>query len=49
MHDFYSDELDRIRIPETVGAFGRVEKAQVEVRGICLQCSKEKEKLSNRT
>jgi Fur family peroxide stress response transcriptional regulator len=49
MHDFYSDELDRIRIPETVKTFGSVEKAQVEVRGLCLRCLKEKEKLSNRT
>jgi len=48
MHDFYSDELDRIRIPETVKTFGSVEKAQVEVRGLCWRCLKEKDKQSNR-
>jgi Fur family peroxide stress response transcriptional regulator len=39
-YDFYSDEFDRLEIPEAVKALGSVEKAQVEVRGICLRCSK---------
>jgi Fur family peroxide stress response transcriptional regulator len=39
-HDFYSEEFDHLRIPEAVNALGIVEKAQVEVRGLCSRCSK---------
>ena len=39
--DFYSEELDQLRIPETVTDMGRVEATQVEVRGICRDCAKE--------
>jgi len=39
-YDFYSDEFDQLEIPDAVKALGSVEKAQVEVRGICLRCSK---------
>jgi len=39
-HDVYSEEFDQLRIPNSVKALGTVEKAQVEVRGVCLQCSK---------
>lgn len=38
--DFYSDDFDRLTIPEEVAAFGTVEKTQVEIRGTCLNCSK---------
>jgi Fur family peroxide stress response transcriptional regulator len=39
-HDFYSCDFNRLAIPEEVAAIGSVEKAQVEIRGICLKCSK---------
>lgn len=39
--DFYSDELDRLRVPDEVRRLGVVQKTQVEVRGICLRCSRE--------
>ena len=38
--DFYSGALDQLKIPASVEALGRVETTQVEVRGICLRCSK---------
>jgi Fur family peroxide stress response transcriptional regulator len=38
--DFYSEELDKLKIPSTVKTLGSVEMAQVEVKGICLRCSK---------
>jgi Fur family transcriptional regulator, peroxide stress response regulator len=39
-HDFYSEDLDHLQIPDAVKALGIVEKAQVDVRGLCLRCSK---------
>jgi Fur family peroxide stress response transcriptional regulator len=39
--DFYSDEFDQLEVPESVKALGRAEKTQVEIRGVCLRCSKE--------
>ncbi|MHB9026573.1 MAG: Fur family transcriptional regulator [Armatimonadota bacterium] len=37
--DFYSDRYDRLPVPEEVSTFGRVEKIQVEIRGICQRCA----------
>lgn len=37
--DFYSDALNNLALPDTVGAFGRVEATQVEVLGICRNCA----------
>jgi len=37
--DFYSEELDRLKIPDSVEAFGSIEKTHVEVSGLCRQCS----------
>jgi len=42
MHDFYSDELDRLQIPDSVKTLGSAKTTHVEVRGICSQCSKER-------
>ncbi len=38
--DFYNKEFDHLPAPDDVKAYGIVQKIQVEVRGICLQCSK---------
>ena len=43
--DFYSDEFDHLQIPEAVHSFGSVQKAQVEVKGVCNRCSQDKEAL----
>lgn len=40
VRDFESDELNALKIPDTVNRFGRVVSAQVEVRGICDRCAK---------
>ena len=41
--DFYSDKFDTLTLPESVQSIGYVEKTQVEVKGVCLECaSKEK-------
>ena len=37
--DFYSDEFDELRLPDSVKAFGHMETTQVEVRGVCLKCN----------
>ncbi|MBW1811861.1 MAG: transcriptional repressor [Deltaproteobacteria bacterium] len=37
--DFYSDELDELKLPESVKDFGYVETTQVEVKGVCLKCA----------
>jgi Fur family peroxide stress response transcriptional regulator len=37
--DFYSEELNRLKIPDSVENFGSIEKTHVEVSGICKQCS----------
>ncbi len=43
--DFYSKELDELKIPQSVPSFGQVETRHVEVRGVCLGCiSNEKPK-----
>ena len=36
--DFYSNDLDSIRLPDSVSSFGEIEKTHVEVRGICSKC-----------
>ncbi len=45
--DFYSKKFDTLEIPAAVKALGIVEKTQVEVRGLCISCSKEDNSKSN--
>lgn len=42
--DFSSEALDHLPIPEAVEAFGRIEGAQVQVRGVCEVCAKKRNK-----
>ena len=37
--DFYSDKLDKLRLPESVQSIGNVETTHVEVKGVCLECA----------
>jgi Fur family transcriptional regulator, peroxide stress response regulator len=39
VRDFDSAELDEIRVPAAVKAFGTIIRAQVEIRGICEKCA----------
>ncbi len=39
IRDFESAELDRIAIPDSARAFGRVSGAHIEVRGLCAACA----------
>ena len=39
--DFESEELDELRIPESVTAFGSITATRVEVLGVCSRCAKE--------
>jgi Fur family peroxide stress response transcriptional regulator len=39
--DFYSDELDRLELPDSVLSIGHAEKTQVEVKGTCHKCAAE--------
>lgn len=36
--DFYSNDLDNISLPDSVGSFGEIEATHVEVRGLCREC-----------
>lgn len=38
--DFESDDLNALRIPESVAEFGSIDATHVEVRGICSRCAK---------
>lgn len=38
VRDFKSEELNNVRLPGAVKAFGSVVDAQVEVRGLCTSC-----------
>jgi Fur family peroxide stress response transcriptional regulator len=37
--DFFSNEFDRLELPESVLSIGLAEKTQVEVKGLCLKCA----------
>jgi Fur family peroxide stress response transcriptional regulator len=37
--DFYSDALDNLQLPESLGSYGEIETTHVEVRGICRACA----------
>ncbi len=37
--DFYSDQLDKLTLPESVQSIGQAETTQVEVKGVCLKCA----------
>ena len=41
--DFYSKKLDRLKIPESEEVLETIQRTQVEVRGICVTCSKRKQ------
>jgi len=41
IHDFYSEWLDHLSLPDDVRVFGRVQKVQVEVRGSCQRCTQD--------
>lgn len=40
--DFYSSDLDDIKLPDSITTFGKIETTHVEVRGICLKCAENK-------
>lgn len=37
--DFYSEDLNRLALPESVAAIGSIESTQVEVKGVCHACA----------
>jgi Fur family peroxide stress response transcriptional regulator len=37
--DFYSEELDDLKLPQSARAFGQIEMTLVEVRGVCRECA----------
>ncbi len=37
--DFYSDDLDKLKLPGSLQAIGYAEMTQVEVKGVCLGCA----------
>lgn len=36
--DFYSNDLDNIRLPDSIDSLGKIEATHVEVRGVCREC-----------
>jgi Fur family peroxide stress response transcriptional regulator len=37
--DFFSDEFNNLKLPDSVLSIGQAEKTQVEVKGLCLKCT----------
>ena len=37
--DFYSKELDDLKLPKSAKAFGQIETTLIEVRGVCQECT----------
>jgi len=42
VRDFYSEALDKLPIPKSIGTLGRVESTHVQLRGICSSCARGK-------
>ena len=42
--DFYSQELDKLKVPDNIKKLGKVERIRVEVKGLCVDCAKKKGK-----
>ena len=40
MRDFCSSEFDRLKIPKEIKALGNGESVHLEIKGICIECSK---------
>jgi Fur family transcriptional regulator, peroxide stress response regulator len=40
--DFYSAKLDRLKIPESGRILETIQRTQVEVKGICVKCSRKR-------
>ena len=36
--DFFSDEFDNLKLPDSILSIGRAQKTQVEVKGLCFNC-----------
>ncbi len=39
IRDFYSNDLDAIRLPDLIRSFGEIKATHVEVRGVCRECA----------
>jgi Fur family transcriptional regulator, peroxide stress response regulator len=42
--DFYSNDLDNIKLPDSVGSLGEIAATHVEVRGVCRECVEKERK-----
>lgn len=38
--DFYSDKLNNLKLEKHINKLGQIQKAQVELKGVCNNCSK---------
>jgi Fur family peroxide stress response transcriptional regulator len=41
--DFYSEKINKLKLPKSVQRIGQVEMTQVEVKGLCHQCAANEE------
>ncbi len=46
--DFVSDAFNNLKIPESLNEIGEVEQLQVEVRGVCKECTVKKQNATQR-
>lgn len=46
--DFYSEELDGLKVPPTAKLIGHVQTTHVEARGVCLECARKKKSQTNK-
>jgi Fur family peroxide stress response transcriptional regulator len=49
VQDFYSEALDDLPLPRSVKSLGRIQSAQVQVRGVCSACASRKAKRTRAT
>ena len=42
VRDFTSEELNALRVPDSVNEFGSIVGAQVEIRGLCASCQRDR-------
>jgi Fur family peroxide stress response transcriptional regulator len=38
VQDFYSDDYNRVNVPDEISGWGKVETVYVELRGVCTDC-----------
>jgi Fur family peroxide stress response transcriptional regulator len=49
IYDFYSPELDNLKVPDIISNLGQGERIEVEIKGLCHNCLNKKYTLKNKS